>query len=111
MTQTDEEFRKRKADLLKQESLQPEGWWWLSFCNPDLPTGSQFLGACIVRARGLLGACATAHFFSCNPGGEVQGLGPVPFGGKRDAVLRRWSNRLLSKTECETFDREMKENT
>jgi hypothetical protein len=56
---------------------------WLSFCDPDKPTGTQFLGACIVRAHDMLAAVALAHILGINPGGEVAGVefdddAPVP---------------------------------
>lgn len=68
--------------------------FWLSFCDPERPTGQQFLGACLVRvteaeaaaalerviarfpdtplgAEWLAAACAKAGALGCNPGGEV----------------------------------------
>lgn len=78
--------------------------WWLSFCDPGLPAGSRFLGACIVSdgGLGLLGAMRTAHRIGCNPGGEVVGA-PAPE-GKR--IPARWRNRLLTRAECEAFNGE-----
>ncbi len=45
--------------------------WWLSFCDPDAPTGEQFLGACIVDAVDEITAVRVAHILGINPGGEV----------------------------------------
>lgn len=68
--------------------------FWLSFCDADLPEGSQFLGACIIDvtaaeadeaaidvllrfplaepdAEWLAAAIKKTHALGCNPGGEV----------------------------------------
>ena len=52
----------------------------------------------------MLGAVSAAHSHGCNPGGEVRGMGPMP--------LETWlpdgcTERLLTKAECEEFDRVM----
>lgn len=59
-------------ELLAQESVQPESWWWLSFADGSLPAGEQFLGVAIVRARGPSLAIHRAHELGINPGGEVR---------------------------------------
>lgn len=46
-------------------------FWWLSFCDPDLPEEEQLLGAAIVRAKDGLSAVERARELGCNPGGEV----------------------------------------
>jgi hypothetical protein len=46
-------------------------FWWLSFCDPHKPEGSQFLGACIVEAPAMELAAPAAWLLGCNPGGEV----------------------------------------
>lgn len=48
-------------------------WFWLSFCDPNRPRGSQFLGACLVRGWDFLDAVQSAWAHKCNPGGECQG--------------------------------------
>jgi hypothetical protein len=77
--------------------------WWLSFSDPDRPTGQQFLGAVVIdvdaadvaqaeptatalRAahglppltdpadRYLAGAIGKTHRLGCNPGGEVASM-------------------------------------
>ena len=48
-------------------------FWWLSFADPDLPKGSQLLGAAIVEASDFAGAVAQAHSRGCNPGGDCLG--------------------------------------
>lgn len=68
--------------------------FWLSFCDASLPTGSQFLGACVVDVTGdeaedalieialkfplaregadwISAASRKAHALGCNPGGEM----------------------------------------
>lgn len=56
----------------------PAAWWWLSFCDPDLPAGSQFLGAALVRERNIPMAMARAWELGINPGGQVAAAGPIP---------------------------------
>lgn len=92
-----EELRKRRDDLLAKEANEPEGWWWLSFAAED-----GFRGACVVRARGFLGATMIAHMLGISPGGEVKSLGPAPAHFEPEAG---WANRLLTRAECEEFDR------
>jgi hypothetical protein len=85
-------------------ATEPEGWWWLSFCDTERPKGQQFLGACIVRGRGVAMATITAHLHGCNPGGEVMAIGPVPVDTK---FPDGFTERLLTRTECEEFERLM----
>ncbi len=61
-------------------------FWWLSFADPKLPTGSQFLGCAVVEALDFGAAVQAAHQHKCNPGGECQGLGP--FGPALTSKLR-----------------------
>jgi hypothetical protein len=48
--------------------------WWLSFADPDLPEGSQFLGVCVIEEEDFLSAIQHAHALKINPGGEVKGV-------------------------------------
>lgn len=98
----DTERLERGVALLLEESGEPLGWWWLSFCDGDRPAGSQFLGACLVKASGFFGATMVARSLGCNPGGECQGLGPIPLSV---GVKGGWAERLLTRAECEEFDR------
>jgi hypothetical protein len=99
---TDEQVGARAQELLAEESAQPLAWWWLSFADPEKPEGSQFLGACIVQARGFFGATLVAHALKCNPGGQCRGMGPISL----DAPIQPgWADRLLTKDECEEFNR------
>jgi len=47
-------------------------FFWMSFCDPDKPKGSQFLGACIVEALNVRDAIQVSWECGCNPGGEVK---------------------------------------
>lgn len=47
--------------------------WWLSFADPDLPRGRQFLGVVVVRADDMKDAMQKAWRLGINPGGEVKG--------------------------------------
>lgn len=78
-------------------------YYWLSFADPDLPEGTQFLGAVIVYASDFITAIKVSHHLKINPGGEVQGM-PIPVEKK---IPSKWIECLLSKEECEEFDREM----
>jgi hypothetical protein len=78
-------------------------WWWLSFADPELPSGQQFLGAAIVRGRTVLDAVMRAHSLGCNPGGEVK-VRPVP---ERLLPASDRLERLLSPAEVDEVGQEM----
>ena len=71
-------------------------WWYLSFADPDLPRGSQWLGGIYVEASGFLHAIAKAHELKANPGGCVKGWELPP---ERLRVLPEFTNRLLTSKE------------
>ena len=76
-------------------------WWWLSFADADAPKGEQFLGAVLVAAHDFFGALKVASTLGINPGGEVKAMAA-------DSAFKPqhgWADRLLSKEECEAFDR------
>lgn len=79
--------------------------WWLSFCDPKKPEGSQFLGACVVPAGTFLDAVLHSRAFGCNPGGECQGH-PIAENVARH-LLPKWRLRLLSLPECEAMDADL----
>ncbi len=81
-----------------------ESWYWLSFADGSLPTGQQFLGVAIVRAPGFGPAVIKARVLGINPGGWVQGF-ELPGGALPEDVLSQYANRLLTKADCEDFDR------
>ncbi len=45
---------------------------WLSFCDPSLPKGSQFLGVIVTRSFGFATAIDELHGLGINPGGGVK---------------------------------------
>lgn len=75
---------------------------WLSFCDPDKPTGTQFLGACIVEADNFGDAIVIAHILKINLGGEVKGCKFIC--GDTLTVPLEYMNRLLSKDDIDKFD-------
>lgn len=90
--------------------LSREPWWWLSFADPDLPKGSQFLGACIVRGTEPMMAqprstdpVPEAWRQGCNPGGQVS-MYRVP--DDRPPPLK-WCNRLLTYADTIALSEEM----
>ncbi len=73
--------------------------WWLSFCDPDRPKGTQFLGACMVWAISPVSAVIRCHALGINPGGEIQltecNTDPTPF--------EPWIDRLMSRAEIDAM--------
>lgn len=57
-------------------------YWYLSFADPKLPAGTQWLGASIVEAWSAKDAVGVSHALHCNPGGEVV-LALIPGGWGR----------------------------
>ena len=98
---TDKEFYKRLREIHDKESQNEEHLIWMSFADPDLPKGQQFLGAVIIKARGLAQATVLTHTMGINPGGEILSM-DIP----NDLFITDfWQNRLLSREECEELDR------
>jgi hypothetical protein len=88
------------ARALADEVGKPERWFWLSFVDDEKPVGSKFIGACMVKARGMATAIREAHRQGCNPGGEVS-VTEVP----EDRYPKPpWVNRLLTKAEALSDD-------
>lgn len=77
----------------------PYPLWWLSFADPDLPEGSQFLGVVIAAAPDLAAAVTRTHLLAINPGGGIQIAGPLPAG----CIAAEWHDRLLTKDEAESI--------
>jgi hypothetical protein len=73
--------------------------WWLSFADPGLPEGSQFLGVAIVQAPEFPAAVTRTHALGINPGGGIQGAGPIP----AEHIARGYWDRLLTKAEAEAI--------
>jgi hypothetical protein len=79
-------------------------YWWLSFSDNERPSGSRFLGACIVTGTDLKDAIATAHLNHCNPGGEVLGHSIVP--SAADRIPPHRLRVLLDKETAEALESE-----
>ena len=90
------------AALLAEEGA-PVCVWYMSFADADLPEGSQWLGACLVKARGLATATVEAHQRGCNPGGEIMA---APMQADFE-IPDKWMNRLLSRDDLSAMDREV----
>jgi hypothetical protein len=98
--------------------------FWMSFCDPQRPTGEQFLGACVMdvsadEASGVLlemamrfpfhtpgaeweaAATRKAHRLGCNPGGEIA-FADLPVDHPKLAEYPRGA--LLSKADIERID-------
>lgn len=73
--------------------------WWLSFCDPDKPKGTKFLGGIIAPGNEFVDAHLWTVFNHINPGGECAGH-KIPC---RLRVGRKMIGRLLSKQESQTF--------
>lgn len=78
-------------------------WFYMSFCDADLPEGQQFLGGIYVRGASLEEALTRSHLLSINPGGEVECVGPFPEGMlDEDGVPEGDRERLLTRAEVES---------
>jgi len=73
--------------------------YWLSFADPELPKGSQFLGVVIVRSNDFITAVAYTHAKGINPGGEVRG---VEFPDDARPIPEDMIDCLLSYEDIET---------
>jgi hypothetical protein len=79
--------------------MSDDPWFWLSFADPNLPEGSQFLGALILQAPSFEEVIALSHLRGLNPGGEVQGV-EIPT-DVMDKFPDGCRERLLSREEAE----------
>jgi len=83
----------RISELLEQESTHPEVWLYLSFADKT------FLGAVILKARGVTHAVNACWQKQINPGGEV-----LCFEIPKDKVPpEKYQNRLLTLQEIREF--------
>ena len=87
-----EEFRYKTST--NPDDTDEEGWYYLSFVDPDLPEGSSWLGGCFVHARNNRDAAAEAWVQGCNPGGDVLIFGPT-----NHAPQEQYRNRILNHDE------------
>lgn len=75
--------------------------WWLSFCDDELPEGTQFLGATVAPGLDIAEAARAAWKNGTNPGGQTLGI-PVP-----EHMRHHYEplvGKLMSRAECEAFD-------
>lgn len=77
-------------------------YWWLSFCDPKRPRGTQFLGACLVEADSMPEALSASWSHKCNPGGEVLAY-EVPAQYQHN-IQRFELNTLLSEQQIKIAD-------
>lgn len=81
------------------EDTSETGWWYLSFADPNRPTGTQFLGGLYIDAPSLPDALTKSHLLGLNPGGEVMFVEmPMEFFENVPEDMRL---RLLSREELE----------
>lgn len=74
------------------------GLWWLSFCDPDKPQGSAFLGVCIIEGDTIAEAMAASWVMHCNPGGEIMGYDVSDV-----SIPTKYRRRLLTKEEAQAI--------
>jgi hypothetical protein len=74
---------------------------WLSFCDPSRKPGTAFLGAAVVEASSHDSAIILAWAKGCNPGGEV-----LSHGFTSARFPDKYLDRLLTRQECDTLERE-----
>lgn len=75
-------------------------WFYMSFADSSLPTGTQFLGGCYVEADSLPEALTWTHAEGVNPGGEVQ-VHELPADAVEENVPVADRFRLLTRAEIE----------
>lgn len=83
--------------LEKSKNSLSKETFYLSFCDPDKPEGSKFLGVIIVDGIDIVDAHCMTHFLGINPGGEVLFI-KIPIGVN---IKEGYKNRLLTKEEAE----------
>ena len=92
--------QKESFETIAARTERPPALWWLSFAGPD-----GFHGAVMVHAENFPTALMECNLRDINPHGEVQGIEcPEPMVAK---VPEKWKYRILSRKECEKFDKEM----
>lgn len=80
---------------MSNPNLPRSAWWTLFFLDPDLPPGSNLLGAAIVPGTDLMSAIGSARSLGCLLEGNA--LGSPIREGRVPSEL--WRNRLLSEAE------------
>lgn len=99
--------KETRARRLAAFTPGPVRLWWLSFVDPRMPEGSQFLGASQVWADCYMNAVRVAHALGCNPGGEVKGM------AADDRLARlvpaEYIGVLMDRHTCEVLEAVMEE--
>ena len=86
-------FRKRVAEVTKQELSNPEQWFYMSFAD------EQFRGVVIMKGHGVADCLSRCHRMQINPGGEVM---CVPMTGEMVSQVPEADRlRLLTKQEVQ----------
>lgn len=94
---------KRMAIMAREEiELDDVSWWWLSFADRH-----GFKGGLLVFAHGFANAVLLANTSGLSPGGEIQAVElPPPTTARGLEANLKYSNRLLTKDECEAWEGE-----
>lgn len=77
------------------EGRMVTGWSWVSFADPDLPTGTQFLGVVVTETARV----PMLGLFGLNPGGQMVWY-DIP---DEHLPAPEWRNRLLTRAEAEAL--------
>jgi hypothetical protein len=79
-------------------------YWWMSFCDPERPTGDQSLGALIITGEDHIAMLARSWLLELNPGGEVQFFEiPKEYYSR---IPQEWvETRLITREEAEAFEK------
>jgi hypothetical protein len=76
-------------------------FYYLSFCDPALPKGTQFLGATVVEAPHMHAIPAVAHMLGRNPGGEIAIVELEGLASRDEApeIGRKYFDRFIPRDE------------
>lgn len=89
---------KARAKEIEANNLR---YIWMSFSDPGMPTGEQFIGVIITKAYGPADAMSKTHDLHINPGGAFESYACSLEYGKR---YEGNTDRLLSKAQLEELD-------
>jgi hypothetical protein len=96
--------QERTLGIIANRTDRPGSVWWLSFVGDE-----GFRGAVMVNAEDFTTALMETNVRNINPHGEVQGL-EIP-ADEAQQIPEHWKYRILSRDECEQFDKEMMSET
>lgn len=72
-------------------------WIWASFCDPDLPEGSQFLGVVIAPGTDMRAFTNALSLLGLDPGGDMVAIHIPP----EHLPPEEYRMRLLNREEAE----------